>query len=300
MKIVISGATGFVGSTLSEHLIAKGHRIIALGSRKDYPGKESDALVYVQADTTQKGDWQEHVADADAVINLAGRTIFRRWSKGYKKQIYDSRILTTRNLVAALPASQEVTFVSTSAVGYYGHCGDTLLDESHTPGEDFLARVCVDWEKESFGAAKRGARVVVYRFGVVLGHGGALSKMVPVFKLLAGGPLGNGRQWFAWVHMDDIVGAILFALEHDQLDGVFNLCAPQNLRQADFARQLGRVLNRPAITPAPAFMVRLAMGEMGGALLGSQRVTADLLMQKGFTFAFDKLEDALQDILAKT
>lgn len=296
MKIAISGATGFVGQYLTRHLLDQGHRITALGSRARFP-VEHEALAYVSTDTTLAGDWQTHVAEADAVVNLAGRTIFRRWTKGYKQEIYDSRILTTRNLVAALPTSDAPPLVSTSAVGFYGHCGDVHLDETHAPGDDFLARVCVDWEKEARGAQQKGARVVIYRFGVVLGKGGALAKMIPAFKLFAGGPLGDGRQFFAWVHLKDIVGAIDFALENPATEGVFNLCAPQHLRQREFAKELGRALGRPAITPAPAFMVRLAMGEMGGALMGSQRANPARLVGRGFTFAFEGLPEALADIL---
>ncbi|HSQ86255.1 MAG TPA: NAD-dependent epimerase/dehydratase family protein [Desulfobacterales bacterium] len=181
MKIFISGGTGFVGTILARYFLAKGHNVIATGT-SSATSISNENFRYISADTTEKGPWQDSLKDVDALINLAGRTIFNRWSERYKKQIYNSRILTTRSLVEAMPDDKEVVLCSTSAVGYYGDRAEEILNEEALPGDDFLAKVSIDWEKEAFLAEKKGARVAVMRFGVVLGkNGGALAKMIPAF-----------------------------------------------------------------------------------------------------------------------
>ena len=170
---------------------------------------EHDSVRFIQADTTESGPWQEALHGVEVVINLTGKNIFHLWSKKYKKKIYDSRILTTRNIVNALPEGNSVTLISTSAAGYYGSCGDEVLDENKGAGSDFLARVCIDWEKEAFLARKKGIRVACARVGVVFGkNGGALSKMIPAYRMFVGGPLGDGQHWFPWIQIDDLVNAV--------------------------------------------------------------------------------------------
>jgi uncharacterized protein (TIGR01777 family) len=208
MKILVTGGTGFVGKDLIRFLIDNGHRVTATGLRPTQNLIRHDHFRYISADTSRPGPWQEKLADTDAVFNLAGRTIFKRWSKSYKQEIYDSRILTTRNLVEALPQKDGVIFCSTSAVGYYGDGGDNILSEEAAKGEGFLAHVSTDWEAAAMEAKAKGARVVILRFGIVLGTGGgALAKMIPAFQSFAGGPLGNGKQWFPWIHMKYLLAA---------------------------------------------------------------------------------------------
>ena len=298
MNITVTGGSGFVGTHLTKYLLQKGHRVTALGTSQPGPEIEDDNYRYISADTTAPGPWQEVIAGVDAVVNLTGRSIFSRWTEKYKKSIYDSRILTTRNIVDALSEEKPVVFCSTSAVGFYGNRGDELLNEDSTPGEGFLAIVGQDWEKEALRGQEKGHRVVVMRFGIVLEkHGGAMAKMIPAFKMFAGGPLGNGRQWFPWIHMNDVIGAIEFCLENSDISGPVNYTAPEPVQNAELARTLGRVLGRPALMPAPAFMIRLAMGEFGETLLDSQRAVPEKLLKAGYTFQFSELEPALRQIV---
>ncbi|WP_319523375.1 TIGR01777 family oxidoreductase [uncultured Desulfosarcina sp.] len=297
MKIVVTGASGFVGTALSRFLLEQGHTVTGLGTSRE-SGLESDAgFEWIRADTTRPGKWQEAVADADGVVNLAGRTIFKRWTRAYKSQIVESRLKTTGHIVSAMTGENRV-LLSTSAVGYYGSRGDELLDEQARAGDDFLARLSVDWEKAALAAEQKGVRVAIMRFGVVLGAGGgALSRMVPAFRSFAGGPLGNGRQWFSWIHLTDLLGAVRFLIENGNSQGVYNFCAPGAVRQKTFARSLGRVLGRPALVPAPSIALRLMMGEMANMLLVSQRVVPQRLIEEGFTFRFPDVDGALADLL---
>jgi uncharacterized protein len=298
MKIFITGGSGFVGTNLAFYLLEKGHRVIAVGTSSAHNTIQQDKFHYISADTTIKGDWQDALKDVDAVINLAGKNIFKRWSDTYKDQIYNSRILTTRNLVEAIDNQKDIIFCSTSAVGYYGDRADEVLKEDAPPGNDFAAKVCRDWEKEAFKAETKGVRVAAMRFGVVLGkNGGALSKMLPAFKSFAGGPLGSGLQWFPWIHMDDLIAAIIFIFENPDLKGPVNFCSPNPVRHRDFAGALGRVLNRPSVMKTPAFMIRLIMGEMGKSLMSSQRAIPDKLLKQGFKFQYPDIHNALYNLL---
>jgi len=298
MKIFISGGTGFVGTNLARYLLAKGHNVIATGTSSAHTNVSHENFRYISADTTEKGEWQDLLKDVDALINLAGRTIFNRWSERYKKQIYNSRILTTRNLVEAMPDNKEIVLCSTSAVGYYGDRAEEIINEETPPGNDFLAKVSIDWEKEAFLAEKKGARVAVMRFGVVLGkNGGALAKMIPAFKSFAGGPIGSGKQWFPWIHLEDLISAVMFIIENQDLKGPVNFCAPNPIRNRDFAKALGRVLDRPSFMRAPSFMIRTLMGEMGTVVMSSQRVVPDRLLKNGFEFQYPVVEKALNNLI---
>jgi uncharacterized protein len=297
MKIFITGGSGFVGTNLAFYLLGKGHRVIAVGTSSAHKVIQHDKFHYISADTTIKGDWQDGLKPVDAVINLAGKSIFKRWSDTYKDQIYNSRILTTRNLVEAIADQKDIIFCSTSAVGYYGDRADEVLKEDALPGNDFAAKVCMAWEKEAFRAESKGVRVAAMRFGVVLGKdGGALAKMVPAFKFFAGGPLGSGLQWFPWIHMDDLIAAIMFILETPDLKGPVNFCSPNPVRNREFASALGQVLNRPSVLKAPSFMIRMIMGEMGKSLMSSQRAIPDKLLKQGFKFQYPDIKNALYDL----
>lgn len=298
MKILITGGTGFVGSNLAKVLVRAGHQVVAVGRSEPQPQLDQDSYRFVAADTTRSGPWQKELTDADAVVNLAGATIFRRWTRKYKKQIYDSRILTTRHVVDALPSDANVVLCSASGSGYYGSRGDAVLKEDERAGSDFLARVSIDWEKEALLASDKGVRVAVMRFGVILGRdGGAMAKLVPAFKMFVGGPLGSGNQWFPWLHLDDLMAAIVFVLEHQAASGPLNFCAPNPVRNRELAQVLGKVLGRPSFMPAPAFMIRLAMGEFGDVFLGSQRTVPDRLLSHGFAFQYPEIEEAIRAVV---
>ena len=298
MQILITGGSGFIGTNLTEYFLRKGHKVSAVGRSAD-PGRiRHERFHYIAADTTRPGKWQNEVEKTQAVVNLTGATIFKRWSSDYKKRIYDSRILTTRHLVAALPEGGKVTFCSASGAGYYGDRGEDILKEDESVGQDFLAQVSRDWEKEALQAATKGARVAMMRFGVVLGKdGGALAKMIPAFKMFVGGSLGSGNQWFPWIHLEDLMAAILFILEHRKVSGPLNFCAPNPVRNREFTTTLGEVLGRPSFMPAPAFLIRIAMGEFGDVFLGSQRTIPDQLLKYGFSFRYPDIEGAIQAVV---
>jgi uncharacterized protein (TIGR01777 family) len=298
MKIVITGGSGFVGTHLSNYLLRGGHRVTALGRSADQHRIQHESYNYVAADTTRPGDWQKEFEDADAVVNLAGTTIFKRWTAAYKKQIYESRIFTTRNVVASLPQGRNIILCSASGAGYYGSRGDDLLKENETAGDDFLAGVSVDWEKEALKAADKHHRVVVMRFGVILGKdGGALAKMIPAFKFFVGGSMGSGQQWFPWMHLADLMAAVQFIFENDQIKGPVNFCAPNPIRYRDLAKTLGEALKRPAVMTTPAFLIRLAMGEFGEVFLASQRTLPDKLLSHGFSFKYPLINDAIRAVV---
>jgi uncharacterized protein (TIGR01777 family) len=300
MQIFVSGGLGFVGRRLSQQLLEAGHEVTATGRSENPQTIDHPHFHYLAADTTREGQWQEAAQQADAAVNLAGVSIFGIWTDSYKQKMVDSRILTTRNLVNALTSGRARVLCSASAVGYYGHQGDEVLTEEHSAGDDFLARLGVDWEKEARTAETRNIRVAITRFGIVLDRdGGAMSKMIPAFRLFLGGPLGDGRQWFPWIHMQDVIHGIVFALDHDDVQGALNFCAPEPVRNQMLAKTLANLLNRPAIMPAPSFLIRSLLGEFGGALLSSQRALPERLQKCGYEFRYPDLRSALTEIVGR-
>jgi hypothetical protein len=256
----------------------------------------------LEGDPTKKGPWQEAIKNHDAVINLAGASIFAKWTEEYKKVLRESRISTTRNIVEGVPSdpSRKITLVSTSAVGYYGFCGDGELTEESPHGEGFLAQMAVEWEGEALKAKDKGARVVITRFGIVLGEkGGALGQMIPLFKKYIGGTIGSGKQWFSWVHIKDLAEAFAFLIKHPEISGPVNVCSPNPVRNKGLAKALGKALHRPSSIPAPGFMVKLVLGEFGSVILEGQRVIPRRLLENGFVFQYPDIEKALQSIVGQ-
>ncbi len=301
MNIFITGGTGFVGGFLTQELAGQGHELTIL-TRKRNPGPPPfPGVRFLTGDPKQEGPWMAAAAEHDWVINLAGASISTRWTDEAKRELYDSRVLTTRNLVAALAQGGRCRlFCSTSAPGYYGPRGEEELTEESPPGQDFLAKLAQDWEAEALKAQDLGIRTVVTRFGIVLGQGGGmLGELVPLFRKFLGGPVGDGRQWLSWIHHRDLVRAFLFLPEHPELSGPVNFTSPNPVRNRDFAKALGRVLGRPAFLPAPAFMLRLVLGEFAEVVLTGQKVLPRKLLAAGFQFLYPTIDQALEDLLGQ-
>ncbi len=300
MKIAIAGASGFVGTALVRFLLANGHTVTGLATFGTHHPPAISGCTWIRADTTRRGEWQAGINAADAVINLTGRTIFKRWTSTYKTEMIDSRVKTTRHIVAAMRGGPRV-LLSTSAVGYYGDRGDESLTEASAPGSDFLARLAVDWEAEARAAEPEGIRVAIMRFGVVLGRGGgALAQMLPAFRRFAGGPIGRGRQWFPWIHLADLLAAVDHLLHRTHAQGAYNVCAPGIVRQKEFARALGEALGRPAVTTVPPLALRVMLGAVAGTLTASQKAVPQRLLADGFTFRFGDLSAALADLVRRS
>ena len=302
MKILLTGGTGFVGSYLVARLIKDGHEVTILIRSGEEARGASPGVSFLEGDPTRRGPWQEAIRDHDAVINLAGASIFTRWTDEQKRAILESRVNTTRNIVEGIETDhgKNLTLFSTSAVGYYGFHGDEELTEDSPPGNDFLATVAVAWEGEALKAREKGARVVITRFGIVMGaNGGALGQMIPLFKKFIGGPIGSGRQWFSWVHAADLTEAFVFLLKHPEVSGPVNVCSPNPVRNRELARALGKALHRPSFMPAPGFMIKLVLGEFGSVILKGQRVLPRRLLDAGFVFQYPEIEKAVESVVRR-
>jgi hypothetical protein len=301
MKVFMTGGTGFVGTYLSRDLVQAGHAITILSRRAQPSAPPRAGISLVTGDPTQEGPWMAAVPEHDWIINLAGASIFNRWTEAKKKEIMESRERTTRNLVAALAAGdRRQLFCSTSAVGIYGARGEEELTEDSATDTGFLGEVTKTWEAEALKAQDLGVRVVITRFGVVLGQdGGALSQMAPLFKKFIGGPIGSGDQWFSWIHQADHARAFRFIQANPQISGPVNFTAPHPVRNRELARALGRVLRRPSFMPTPAFMLRLVLGEFADTLLTGQKVLPKRLLDAGFRFNFPNIDAALADLLGQ-
>ncbi len=298
MHVLVSGASGLIGSALTPDLEAAGHRVTRLVRGRARPGWGEVAW------EPEAGRMPPQALEGmDAVLHLAGESIAGRWTADKKRRIYDSRVRGTRVICEALRqvVKPPKTFVCASAIGYYGDRGERLLREESRAGEDFLARVCVDWEAAAAPAMERGIRVVPLRLGMVLSaSGGALGQMLPPFRLGLGGRLGGGAQYVSWVTLDDVAGAILHVLTTESLHGAVNLVAPGPVSNRDFTRTLGRVLRRPTRFAVPALAARLLFGEMADALLlASTRVEPAKLNASGYAFRYPALEGALRHVLGK-
>ena len=301
MKVTVTGATGTLGREVVAELQQRGDDVTVLsrdaGRARQTLGDGVRALEW--ADPKTQTPPAEALAGQDAVVHLLGEPIAQRWSDDTKREIRDSRVLTTRNLVAALrdldAGQRPGVLVSQSAVGWYGARGDEKVDESEPVADDFLAQVCKDWEAEARAAEELGMRVVCTRTGVVLSEdGGALEKMLPPFKLGVGGPVAGGRQYVPWVHTDDVVGSLLHCLDEGSVAGPVNVTAPEPVTNKELSRALGRVLNRPAFAPVPGLAVKALYGEMAIIVTTGSRAVPAALEQSGYAFRQADLEDALR------
>jgi uncharacterized protein len=300
MKVAITGATGFVGSRLVEQLQAQGHQPLIL-TRKPAAASRTFPNVEIVAYTpTESGDWQQAIAGCDAVVNLAGEPIAeKRWTPQEKEEILNSRKLGTQKIVEAIAQAnpKPQVLVNASAIGYYGTSETATFDETSPSGNDFLAEVCQAWEAQAQTVKAAGVRLVILRFGIVLGNGGALAKMIPPFQLFAGGPLGTGQQWVAWIHRDDLVRLIIEALTRPDMEGVFNATAPNPVRMSEFCQVLGDVLHRPSWLPVPSFALEALLGEGAKVVLEGQQVLPKRTTTSGFEYRYPTVKQALEEIL---
>lgn len=297
MKIVVSGGSGFIGRPLVGRLLSRGDVAVLTRDRSHvHAGRP------LEWHPPAKGDWTREVADADVVINLAGESIGAgRWTELRKRRLVSSRLDATRAVVDAMKenTAKRHTFISASAVGYYGPRGDERVDENAAAGGGFLADLAKQWEEAACGA-EPFARVVIGRFGIVLGKdGGALAKMLPPFRFGIGGPIASGQQWMSWIDREDLLRFVEWSIDRGETRGVYNITAPEPVRNREFTRELGRALHRPAFLPVPGFALRFLFGEMADeALLSGQRVVPSRALAEGFTFRYRTLEESLRQIFA--
>jgi uncharacterized protein (TIGR01777 family) len=303
MKIVLTGASGFIGKRLIEKLASARHDIVLLSRNPSSVNVSTWNTVQVkQWDGKTLGEWAADVDGADAVMNFAGEPMAaKRWFAAQKERIINSRVDATRAIVAAIAQAtrKPSVLINASAVGYYGSVENDEVTEAYKRGDGFLPIVCDKWESEARTAENFGVRVVMLRMSVIVAEGGgALARMMLPFKMFVGGPVGSGKQWFPWVHRDDVVDIALFALENSRLSGPVNVAAPESVTMRQFCDALGKAMHRPSWAAVPSFVLRLAFGEMAEMLLTGQRVVPSKLTLNGYAFRFPKLDDALADIFS--
>ena len=302
MKVAVTGATGFVGSRLVERLQAEGHQVVALVRNPDKAAGLASPNLEVVAYNPTQSDWRQAIAGCDGVVNLAGEPIAeKRWTPAQKQEILNSRKLGTEQLVAAIAQAnpKPAVLVNASAIGFYGTSETDRFDETSAAGSDFLAQVCTDWETEAQKVTQAGVRLVILRIGVVLGNGGALAKMLTPFKLFAGGPLGTGKQWFSWIHREDLVNLILLALTRSDLAGTFNATAPHPVRMAELSTTLGQVLGRPSWLPVPGFALEALLGDGAKVVLEGQQVLPSRTQEVGFEYQYPTVKQALEEVVSQ-
>ena len=305
MNIVLAGGSGLIGKRLVQRLHERKDSVVLL-TRKRQPVSQPlfPFTKFVLWDAATVGAWSAELETADAVINLSGEPIAaKRWTTEQKHRIIASRIVSTRALTEAIHHAQHKpkVLLNASAVGFYGNISDGEVTEKFPCGNGFLAGVCEQWEREALNAQRDGVRVALLRTGIVLDvNGGALQKLLLPFKYFLGGHLGNGRQWFPWIHIEDEVRAIIFAVDHSKIEGAVNLAAPEPMRMKEFCSELGTVLHRPSWMPVPAFVLKWLFGEMAQSLLlDGQKIIPQKLLENGFAFQYQKLQEALENLLAR-
>lgn len=302
MRIFLTGATGLIGVPLVSRLLARGDQPVVLSRRLADAAKLWQGVETVEGNPQQAGPWTNQVDGCQAVINLAGEPIFgKRWNDQQKQALRDSRIVSTQNLVQAIAVarSRPGVLVNASAIGFYGDVPEGELTEKSAPGNDFLARLCADWEAAAQEARQHEVRVAPVRVGVVLAKdGGALKQMLLPFKLGLGGPVGNGKQWVSWVHLDDMVNIFLTALDHPEANAPINGAAPEPLRNKAFSKCLASALHRPCLFPVPKLAVRLKFGEVADVVIGGQRVLPARLEQLGYKFQYPTCQSAMDALFS--
>lgn len=305
MKVAIAGATGFVGSRLVERLTKENNSVVVLTrnathAQRVFPKSSFPNLEVVTANLTTSGEWQNAISGCDAVVNLSGEPIAEgRWSPARKQEILNSRKLGTAKIVEAITNANPKpnVLVNASAIGFYGTNETASFDETSSSGNDFLASVCEAWESEAQLVKNAGVRLVILRLGIVLGNGGALGKMITPFKLFAGGPLGSGKQWFSWIHLDDVVNLIIQALTKPEMEGVYNATAPNPVRMSQLCETMGKVMGRPSWLPVPSFALEALLGDGAIVVLEGQQVIPKRTLSSGFNYQYPNLEPALVEIL---
>lgn len=302
MKIAIAGATGFVGSRLVEALQDRGHQTIVLTRNPQQATSRFPKAQVVAYNPLKSGEWQESISGCDAVVNLAGEPIAeKRWTPAHKRAILESRQIGTQKIVEAISTAsvKPQVLINASAIGYYGTSESAKFAETSPSGTDFLAEVCREWESAAQAVTASGTRLVILRLGIVLGeNGGALGKMLAPFSAFVGGPIGSGKQWFSWIHRDDVVQLIIAAIDNAQMQGTYNATAPNPVTMAEFATTLGTVMDRPSWLPVPNFALEAMLGEGAIVVLQGQQVVPTQTLAAGFEFQYPTLKPALTAILS--
>ncbi|MBX2862124.1 MAG: TIGR01777 family oxidoreductase [Leptolyngbyaceae cyanobacterium MAG.088] len=307
MKVAVTGATGFIGSRLVQRLHDAGHQIKILTrnperAKKVFPESAFKQIEIVGYTPQESGDWQAEVSGCDGVINLAGEAIAERWTPERKREIMNSRVAGTEKIVEAIGKAEvkPKVLVSASAIGFYGTSETAEFYETSEPvKQDFLSQVCQGWEKAADKVTAFGTRLVVVRIGIVLGMGGAIAKMITPFRLYAGGPIGNGKQWFSWVHRDDLVSLFMQGLTDESMAGIYNGTAPHPVRMSELCDALGKVMNRPSWLPVPDFVIETLLGDGAIVVLEGQKVLPERTQSTGFSFAYPRVDLALRDIVVE-
>lgn len=301
---MIAGATGLIGKKLISELIKKGYYITIFTRNTEAARNKikSNSVNFVKWDYTfPADDITGHIECCNAVINLAGASIGgKRWNKEYKRILYESRINTTKKIAEAIfkTVKKPECLINSSATGYYGKSGDDVSSEGYKGGDDILARICIDWEKEAFEAERQGVRVITLRTGIVLDKSeGALKKLILPFKFFAGGYQGNGRQWVSWIHADDMVSLIIFSMENGDIRGAINCTSPEPVSNKEFSKAIGRAINRPSYFPIPGFVLRAVVGEFAEYLTTGRKVIPEKALKSGYKFRYENIRDALENLL---
>jgi uncharacterized protein len=300
MKVAVVGGTGFIGTRLIERLQAEGHQVVLLVRNRSKAQAQFPKAEVVEYSPKQSGPWQQSISGCDGVINLAGEPLATRWNDSIKKEVLESRTLGTQKIVEAIAQAnpKPSVLINASAVGYYGTSETATFQETSSPGDDFLAHVCKEWEAEAEKVKASGTRLVIIRIGIVLGpDGGVLARMMLPFQVFAGGPLGSGEQWVSWIHRDDLVNLILKALTDPAVAGIFNGTSPNPVRMGELCQVLGQIVKRPSWLPVPGFALELLLGEAAKLVLEGQQVLPQQTQATGFQFQYPTLQTALKQIV---
>ncbi len=303
-RIVITGATGLIGRKVCRQLSEKGHKLVVF-TRSPYKARNiiNSSAEFVEWDYKNIDSWKDHLCAADSIIHLAGESVMGgRWTDEHKKRVYNSRIKSTNAIVDAISRCnvKPESFVCASAVGFYDDSIDKVFDENAEQGKGFLAKVTADWEKAAAAVEEFGVRRVSIRIGIVLDqNGGALEKMITPFRFFIGGPLGSGKQWFPWIHIQDIANLFVHSIENENVRGPLNGVSPGIVTMKEFSQTLGKVMNRPALFKVPEFMLKIILGEAASSVTRGSKLIPNKTLESGFNFVFNDAEDALMDILSK-